>query len=486
MNQIYFGDNLPILQSMPDESIDLIYIDPPFNTGKTQTRKTIKTFRDAQGDRKGFKGETYRTVEVGIKAYRDVFDSYIDGFLRPRLEEAYRLLKPHGSLYFHIDYREVHYCKILLDRIFGRECFRNEIIWAYDFGGRPRSRWPAKHDNILFYVKDAQNYVFNTAEIDRERYMAPGLVGPEKAQRGKLPADTWWWPYVGGKGTDTWWQTIVGTNSRERLGYPTQKPVRLIDRIVKASSFPGQTVLDFFAGSGTVGESCLRLKRNFILIDNNQAALEIMAQRFAGIEDIQWVSFDPDPYQTPSRAGEQEKGLDNEKPVFSADFLHLAAAASFMQQDIEAQNDLWKDSPFAWVLQFSAPQKEMLAYRLVTAWLESHGRQVERWKDSQDGLIVDGHWMEIRLAILRTSGKYRFEHIRGQGADFILCLGISPAQAHAWVFNREVVLQHARLSDQSNDYRITINPSDPPGWARLCGGTLEEGLHVLGGIKPED
>ena len=150
MNRIYFGDNLPVLRSLPDESVDLIYIDPPFNTKKVQKRTTIKTVQDEKGDRKGFKGNTYRTIELGIKAYQDNFDSYIDGFLRPRIKEAYRLLKPHGSLYFHIDYREVHYCKVLLDEIFGRDSFLNEIIWAYDYGGRARSKWPAKHDNILF------------------------------------------------------------------------------------------------------------------------------------------------------------------------------------------------------------------------------------------------------------------------------------------------------------------------------------------------
>ena len=188
------------------------------------------------------------------------------------------MLAPYGSLYFHIDYREVHYCKILLDKIFGRECFLNEIIWAYDYGGKPKNRWPAKHDNILFYVKDPLNYVFNSAAIEREPYMAPGLVGPEKAARGKLP-------------TDTWWHTIVGTNSKERTGYPTQKPLGVINRIVQASSLPGQTVLDFYAGSGTVGESCLKLGRKFILIDNNPAALEVMAKRFAHANDIEWINY---------------------------------------------------------------------------------------------------------------------------------------------------------------------------------------------------
>ncbi len=214
-------------------------------------------------------------MEVGSKEYGDIFEDYT-GFLRPRLDEAYRVLTPRGSLYFHIDYREVHYCKIWLDEIFGREGFINEIIWAYDYGGKPRSRWPAKHDNILFYVKDPQHYTFNVDEIDREPYMAPGLVGPEKAARGKLP-------------TDVWWHTIVSTNGSEKTGYPTQKPLGVINRILRASSNPGDLVLDFFAGSGTVGESCLNLGRQFILVDNNPEALAVMRKRFAGVDDIEWI-----------------------------------------------------------------------------------------------------------------------------------------------------------------------------------------------------
>ena len=273
-NRIYFGDNLPILQSLPSASVDLIYIDPPFNTGKTQARTQIRTERSAAGDRVGFQGQRYQTVKLGSRGYLDIFDDFLD-FLAPRLEEAYRLLKPAGSLYFHIDYREVHYCKILLDEIFGRESFINEIIWAYDYGGKPKTKWPAKHDNILFYVKDPAHYTFNVDAIEREPYMAPGLVGPEKAARGKLP-------------TDTWWHTIVPTNGSEKTGYPTQKPLGVINRILRASSNPGDTVLDFFAGSGTVGESCLKLGRKFILIDSNPEAMDVMARRFEGVPEIEW------------------------------------------------------------------------------------------------------------------------------------------------------------------------------------------------------
>lgn len=280
-HQIIFGDNLPSLQTMGDESVDLIYIDPPFNTGKVQRHTRLKTVQSDDGDRSGFGGRRYHTSRLATRAYADAYDDYL-AFLEPRLLEAHRLLAQTGSLYFHIDYREVHYCKLLLDTIFGRDCFLNEIIWAYDYGGRSTHKWPAKHDNILMYVKDPKRYLFNTEEVERIAYMAPGLVGAEKAARGKLP-------------TDTWWHTIVPTNSLERTGYPTQKPVGILKRIVAASSPPGGLVLDFFAGSGATGAACLALGRRFILIDNNPEALQVMAQRFTGTADIEWVGFDPRP-----------------------------------------------------------------------------------------------------------------------------------------------------------------------------------------------
>jgi site-specific DNA-methyltransferase (adenine-specific) len=281
-NQIIFGDNLPCLQSMADSSVDLIYIDPPFNTGKVQRHTQLRTVQSEDGDRSGFAGKRYRTSKLATRAYADAYDDYL-AFLEPRLIEAHRVLASAGSLYFHIDYREVHYCKLLLDGIFGRDCFLNEIIWAYDYGGRTTRKWPPKHDNILVYVKDPENYLFNTDEVERIPYMAPGLVGPEKAARGKLP-------------TDTWWHTIVPTNSPERSGYPTQKPIGILRRIVAASSPRDGLVLDFFAGSGATGAACLALGRRFILIDNNPEALEVMSRRFAGETDIEWVGFDARPH----------------------------------------------------------------------------------------------------------------------------------------------------------------------------------------------
>lgn len=266
-NAIIYGDNLPILENLPSSSVELIYIDPPFNTGRTQTRNQIATVRDDAGDRTGFQGKRYRTVKIGSTSYSDIFDDYL-GFLRPRLEEARRILSPTGSLFFHIDYREVHYCKVMLDDILGRDCFQNEIIWAYDYGARSKQRWPAKHDNILWYTKHPTDYTYNLDGCDRIPYMAPGLVGAEKALRGKTP-------------TDVWWHTIVPTNGKEKTGYATQKPLGIIERIVKVHSNAGDRCLDFFAGSGTLGEAAAKHGREFILIDNSLKAVEIMQKRLA-------------------------------------------------------------------------------------------------------------------------------------------------------------------------------------------------------------
>jgi site-specific DNA-methyltransferase (adenine-specific) len=263
--EILLGDCLEILPSFADQSFQLVYIDPPFNTGRAQTRKVVRTVPDDAGDRTGFQGRRYATRLLGESSYRDAFDDYL-AFLAPRLEHARRLLALEGTLYFHIDYREAHYCKLLLDEIFGRECFLNELIWAYDYGARSQRRWPAKHDTILVYVRDPSAYYFDSTEVDREPYMAPGLVTPEKAARGKLP-------------TDVWWHTIVPTSGAEKTGYPTQKPMGILRRMVSASTRPGDWCLDFFAGSGTLGAVAAQLCRRYVLIDSNPAAVEVMRAR---------------------------------------------------------------------------------------------------------------------------------------------------------------------------------------------------------------
>jgi site-specific DNA-methyltransferase (adenine-specific) len=264
-NKVIEADNLSALKTIPDASVQLIYIDPPFNTGRKQTRGASTTKRSETGGRVGFKGLRYETIRETVLSYDDEFADYW-AFLEPRLEEAWRILNESGTLYLHLDYRESHYAKVLLDALFGRECFLNEIIWAYDYGAKSKSRWPSKHDTILVYVKNPTEYYFDSSAVDREPYMAPGLVTPEKAERGKLP-------------TDVWWHTIVSTTGREKTGYPTQKPLGILRRIIQASSREGDLVLDFFAGSGTTGAAAAELGRKFLLIDRNPESIAVITER---------------------------------------------------------------------------------------------------------------------------------------------------------------------------------------------------------------
>jgi site-specific DNA-methyltransferase (adenine-specific) len=262
---ILLGDNLPLMQAQPDGVAQLIYMDPPFNTGTTQQRTRMTTVADADGDRTGFGGRRYRSELLESSSYRDQFDDYL-GFLAPRLEEAHRLLAATGTLYFHIDYREAHYCKLFLDELFGRANFLNELIWAYDYGAKPTTRWPQKHDTILVYVKDRAQYVFDAEAVDREPYMAPGLVTPEKVAKGKRP-------------TSVWWHTIVSPTGKEKTGYPTQKPEGVLRRMVQASTRPGDLCLDPFAGSGTLGAVAAKLGRRYLLMDDNPEAVAVMRRR---------------------------------------------------------------------------------------------------------------------------------------------------------------------------------------------------------------
>jgi site-specific DNA-methyltransferase (adenine-specific) len=280
MRRIVLGDNLNVLKALPAGTARLIYIDPPFNTGQRRERVTLRTVRDPDGDRSGFQGKRYRSIRSGSFSFADDELDYL-AFLEPRLREARRILTADGSLFFHIDCREAHYCKLLLDEIFGRSSFINEIVWAYDYGGRAKDRWPAKHDTIFWYAVDPQDYVFDYAAIDRIPYMAPGLVGPEKAARGKTP-------------TDVWWNTIVSPTGKEKTGYPTQKPLKILERIVKVHSRPGDLVVDFFAGSGTTGEAAARNGRRYLLVDSNPDAVRVMARRLA-FDSPEVVGLDDDP-----------------------------------------------------------------------------------------------------------------------------------------------------------------------------------------------
>jgi site-specific DNA-methyltransferase (adenine-specific) len=263
--EIVLGDNLAVMAGLADGAFRMIYLDPPFNTGRERTARRLRTVAASDGDRTGFGGRRYRSEALEGSSYRDRFDDYL-GFLEPRLREARRLLDPEGTLYLHLDYREAHYVKLLCDEIFGRECFLNEIVWAYDYGAKPRRRWPAKHDTILVYVRDPEGYWFDADAVEREPYMAPGLVTPEKRARGKLP-------------TDVWWHTIVPTSGRERTGYPTQKPEGLLRRMVLASSRPGDQVADFFAGSGTLGAVAAATGRRYVLVDESPDAVAVMERR---------------------------------------------------------------------------------------------------------------------------------------------------------------------------------------------------------------
>ena len=263
--EIVLGDNLAVMAGYGDGAFRMIYLDPPFNTGRDRTARRLRTVAAGDGDRTGFGGRRYRSEALEGSSYRDRFDDYL-GFLEPRLREARRLLDPEGTLYLHLDPREAHYVKLLCDEIFGRDCFLNELVWAYDYGAKPRRRWPAKHDTILVYVRDPERFWFDADAVEREPYMAPGLVTPEKAARGKLP-------------TDVWWHTIVPTSGRERTGYPTQKPEGLVRRMVLASSRPGDRIADFFAGSGTLGAVAAATGRRYVLVDANPEAVEIMERR---------------------------------------------------------------------------------------------------------------------------------------------------------------------------------------------------------------
>ena len=279
MKKIILGDNLTVLQTLPERFSRLLYIDPPFNTGKVQKRSRVRvTATEEQGDRTGFNGKQYKVEKLESSSYQDSFENF-EEFLMPRIATALRCMTPDASLFIHLDSREVHYIKVAMDRLLGRDKFMNEIIWSYDYGGRSKTRWSNKHDTILWYALDPHNYVFNYDAMDRLPYMAPGLVSPEKAERGKTP-------------TDVWWHTIVPTNGKEKTGYPTQKPLGILNRIIKIHSHPGDVVLDFFAGSATTGDAASRHGRGFVCIDNNPEAVQIAAARLTSV-DPQCEDFKP-------------------------------------------------------------------------------------------------------------------------------------------------------------------------------------------------
>lgn len=258
MVDVIQGDCLVHLKGVPDNTYNLIYLDPPFNTGISQTRKTTT----GNG---GFAKERYNVRELAEKQYNDYFEDYY-GFLFPRLEEMYRTLASDGSMFIHLDWRETHYVRVFLDSLFGRDNCLNEIIWHWDYGAKSKRYWPRKHNNVLYYVKDTENYTFDISQTDFLPYLAPKLVSKEKAERGKVP-------------TDTWFMTIVPTNGHEKTGYPTQKPEALLRRILACHCKTGDKVLDPFAGSGTTGAVAKQLGLDCTLIDNNMEAIDTIYKR---------------------------------------------------------------------------------------------------------------------------------------------------------------------------------------------------------------
>ena len=266
--QIILGDNLIELPKLPDAFATMVYLDPPFNTGKTQKRTRMKVTEasaDEAGDRTGFGGKRFNTEELDSPTYEDSFDDF-EAFLIPRIEAAIHCLTANGSLFVHLDYREVHYIKVALDKLLGRDHFINELIWSYDYGARSKKKWSCKHDTILWYAMNPKDYIFNYNAMERIPYMAPGLVGAEKAARGKTP-------------TDVIWCTIVPTNGSEKTSYPTQKPMKLLEMLIRVHTNPGDTVLDFFCGSGTTGDAAFKNGRGYVLIDHNPEAIDIVTDR---------------------------------------------------------------------------------------------------------------------------------------------------------------------------------------------------------------
>ncbi len=421
--RVIHGDNLTILKEIPDNSVELIYIDPPFNTGKEQFRQRIKTVEvtTGDGDRTGFGGKRYNTTFVNKNGYADSFDDFI-GFLEPRLREAHRILTKNGSLFFHIDWRESANCRLLLETIFGgkQHCL-NEIIWAYDYGARSQKKWSPKHDNIYWFAKDPANYLFNYDAMERIPYMAPELVGAEKAERGKTP-------------TDVWWHTIVATNGKEKTGYPTQKPLALLRWIVAVHSNVGDTVLDFFAGSGTTGEAAKQLNRNFILIDKNDDAVDTINKR---------INSDNKKQDNIYTLTEQEKSLQAKIQTLKN------------STDYRPDKTIWSGSPNAWMLTLPSARKGKLGRELVVELLYLFlGVKSEK---KGKAIAVKNKKIAAKFSMLWDTSVYKFEQIRPT-FDYYCFLGISPNKFYFWIIPAE---EYGNFDKQHNEQSrwVEYNPS---------------------------
>ncbi len=426
---ILHGDNLQLLRKMKSESVSLIYIDPPFNTGKTQNRTRIITDRAEHGDRVGFGKHRYNTIKIHQSGYNDRFDDYL-GFLRARLIEAHRILAANGSLFFHIDWREAARCRLLLEEIFGgaQHCI-NEIIWVYDFGARNKNRWSTKHDNIYWFAKDPSDYIYNYGAIDRIGYLAPGLVGDQKAKRGKTP-------------TDAWWQTIVPTNGNEKTGYPTQKPLAILDRIVRVHSNPGDTVLDFFAGSGTTGIAARNHERKYILIDESREAIKVMNARFR---------------QKPSAV----RGVSDQ-------YIQMVKIFNRFRLDYCPEALYTPDRPFEWVKgSMASGRLGAFGKKVVRAFLTENGFFVDSYTGRGVDFTVNDCRAASKISTLWANGAYKFQQIRKDDYEFIFFLGVSPSTVNIWVASKaelvwkDITGQHG--GQQGSDTRwITCDPSMAP------------------------
>ena len=456
-NTIHCGDNLPLLRRMPKESVPLIYIDPPFNTGKRQTRQRITVVpANGDGDRYGFGGREYKSEVVGEAGYADSFKDYLE-FLRPRLEEAHRILTPNGSLFFHIDWREAANCRLLLEEIFSeRDCNRkghciNEIIWAYDYGARAKNKWPTKHDNIYWFAKDPKNYIFNYDATDRIPYMAPKLVGEKKAARGKTPTDVW-------NGSDNivniWWQTIVPTNGKEKSGYPTQKPLLIAERIIKTHSRLDDVVMDFFAGSGTVGVAAKTMRRNYILMDKSKEAVNQIRKRLDSCCD-----------------DKRDNRKKNESTVIEK--FNTIVLDSSRRREVSRNISKWHGSMYEWILSLPPATKGKIGRDLVARLCQEHLEMSVR--KNKTFLIVNKKKISVKFSMLWESGIYNFEQLK-EDCDYFFLLGISPSDVHAWVIpsklHDEFDIQHSSKSKW-----LPIKPNDRTTWPdylKKAGGQLDE------------
>lgn len=446
-NQILHGDNLPLLRLLPDESVRLIYVDPPFNTGKKQSRRRIKSVADQTGDRNGFGDRRYASEVVSEVGYNDRFDDY-PAFLEPRLREAYRVLTADGSLFFHIDWRESARCRLLLEDIFGgdQHCL-NEIIWAYDYGARSRRKWSSKHDNIYWFAKDPANYIFNDEALPRIPYMAPDLVGAKKSARGKTP-------------TDVWWHTIVPTNSREKTGYPTQKPLDLLRWIVAVHSQAGDVVLDFFAGSGTCGVAAQAQGRQFVLIDSAKTAVQTMRKRLNAP-----AADEADEADKTAEAADVADAADADKAAGAPDRKQaLLAAIGAVKKTWRPDRSVWLGSPTDWLHLLSPDEQHKAGEAILTEYLALFNIQMRR---SGRALYCRDKKLSLRLALAGDSHGYRFDAIK-QSADYYGLLGIAPQTIHLWVLPAD---EYKRLRRQGGG-GVTVN-LPPPGegidWRRYGG-----------------